>query len=59
VLTLLAEGATNREIAGQLHLSEETVKQHAAAIYRKLRVRNRTEAAQRGHQLGLTLAAVS
>ncbi|WP_354701591.1 Response regulator protein VraR [Paraconexibacter sp. AEG42_29] len=56
VLTLMADGGTNREIAARLHLAEETVKQHAAAIYRKLKVRNRTEAAQRGRQLGLTLA---
>lgn len=55
VLTLMSAGATNREIAADLNLSEETIKQHAAGIYRKLEVRNRTEAAQRSHQLGLTL----
>jgi DNA-binding NarL/FixJ family response regulator len=46
VLLLLTTGATNREIAAALHLSSETVKKHAAALYRKLGVRNRTEAAQ-------------
>jgi two-component system response regulator DesR len=46
VLMLLTTGATNREIAAALHLSSETVKKHAAALYRKLGVRNRTEAAQ-------------
>jgi DNA-binding NarL/FixJ family response regulator len=59
VLTLISVGWTNREIGLQLHLSQETIKQHAAAIYRKLDVRNRTEAAQRGLQLGLTAAAAS
>ncbi len=46
VLMLLSTGATNREIADTLHVSAETVKKHAAALYRKLGVRNRTEAAQ-------------
>lgn len=46
VLLLLRTGATNREIAETLHVSAETVKKHAAAVYRKLGVRNRTEAAQ-------------
>ena len=46
VLILLTTGATNREIAVALHVSSETVKKHAAAVYRKLGVRNRTEAAQ-------------
>lgn len=59
VLGLMSAGATNREIAQALHLSDETIKQHAAAIYRKLGVRNRTQAAQRGHQLGLTFATAS
>jgi DNA-binding NarL/FixJ family response regulator len=46
VLAFLSTGATNREIAAELHVSSETVKKHAAALYRKLGVRNRTEAAQ-------------
>jgi len=54
VLGLMAAGATNQEIAARLQLSPETVKQHAAAIYRKLGVRNRTQAARRGDALGLT-----
>jgi two-component system, NarL family, response regulator DesR len=44
VLTLLASGATNREIAAELHLSTEAIKKYASALYRKLGVRNRTEA---------------
>jgi DNA-binding NarL/FixJ family response regulator len=51
VLTLLASGATNREIAAELHLSSEAIKKRASAIYRKLGVRNRTEASQRARAL--------
>jgi DNA-binding NarL/FixJ family response regulator len=45
VLGLLAEGATNAQIAGRLFLSESTVKQHLHAAYKALGVRNRREAA--------------
>jgi two-component system response regulator DesR len=55
VLALMADGGTNQEIAARLHLSPETVKHHATAIYRKLGVRNRTQAARRGGELGLTV----
>ena len=54
VLSLLATGATNREIAAQLHLSPHTVKEHTSSVYRKLEVRNRAEAVQRAERLGLT-----
>lgn len=57
VLALLATGATNREIAIELHLSPHTVKEHASALYRKLEVRNRAEAVQRAERLGLGLAS--
>lgn len=53
VLKLMASGATNPEIAQTLHLSRHTVKEHTSAVYRKLGVRNRTEAVQRGQRLGL------
>ena len=53
VLELIASGATNPEIAESLHLSKHTVKEHTSAVYRKLGVRNRTEAVQRGQRLGL------
>jgi DNA-binding NarL/FixJ family response regulator len=53
VLALMASGATNPEIAEQLHLSKHTVKEHTSSVYRKLGVRNRTEAVQRGQRLGL------
>jgi DNA-binding NarL/FixJ family response regulator len=51
VLVLISTGATNREIAAVMHVGAETVKKHAGALYRKLGVRNRTEAAQRAAQL--------
>jgi ATP/maltotriose-dependent transcriptional regulator MalT len=53
VLDLMASGATNREIAGSLYLSPHTVKEHTSALYKKLEVRNRTEAVQRAQRLGL------
>jgi DNA-binding NarL/FixJ family response regulator len=53
VLELMASGSTNPEIAAELHLSKHTVKEHTSAVYRKLGVRNRTEAVQRAQRLGL------
>ena len=53
VLELIGNGATNREIAARLFLSPHTVKDHTSALYRKLGVRNRAEAARRAEQLGL------
>jgi DNA-binding NarL/FixJ family response regulator len=53
VLELMASGATNPEIGESLHLSRHTVKEHSSAVYRKLGVRNRTEAVQRAQRLGL------
>jgi DNA-binding NarL/FixJ family response regulator len=45
ILALLSEGRSNRQIAQALFLSEKTVKAHLAAIFRKLGVTNRTQAA--------------
>ena len=45
ILTLVAEGMSNREIAEKLVLSPETVKSHVAAILEKLNVSDRTQAA--------------
>jgi two-component system response regulator DesR len=53
VLDLMASGATNREIAGSLFLSPNTVKEHTSGLYRKLDARNRTEAVRRAQRLGL------
>ena len=53
ILELLAEGRANREIAQHLYLSEKTVKAHLAAIFRKLGVTNRTQAAMMAVQMGV------
>jgi DNA-binding NarL/FixJ family response regulator len=45
VLTLISNGMTNGEVATRLHVSVHAVKFHLAAIYRRLGVSNRTEAA--------------
>ena len=45
VLTLLARGLSNKEIARALEIAEATTKIHMAALLRGLGVRNRTEAA--------------
>jgi two-component system response regulator DesR len=52
ILSLLAGGATNREIAEQLSLSPHTVKGHISELYRRLRVRNRAQAVQRARLVG-------
>jgi DNA-binding NarL/FixJ family response regulator len=53
ILALIADGATNREIAGALYLSPHTVKEHTSTLYRKLGARNRADAVQRAQRLGL------
>jgi DNA-binding NarL/FixJ family response regulator len=53
VLSRVAAGRTNREIAGELYLSPHTVKEHTSALYRKLGARNRADAVQRAQRLGL------
>ena len=50
---LLADGLTNREIAGRLFISQKTVAAHMAHIYGKLGVHSRVEAAGRAQQLGV------
>ena len=53
VLALVADGLSNRDIAGRLAISEHTVKFHLASIFGKLGVSTRTEAVQRGLRLGV------
>jgi DNA-binding NarL/FixJ family response regulator len=45
VLDMLADGLLNKQIAAELEVSEATVKAHVTAIFRKLGVRSRTQAA--------------
>lgn len=53
VLVLVAGGATNREIAGELFMAEKTASVHVSRILAKLGVRSRTEAAAVAHRQGL------
>jgi DNA-binding NarL/FixJ family response regulator len=53
ILALLAEGKSNRDISRSLYLSEKTVKAHLAAIFRKLGVSNRTQAAMAAVSMGI------
>jgi NarL family two-component system response regulator YdfI len=53
VLTLLADGLPNREIAARLGVSEHTVKFHLGAIFGKLGASTRTEAVQKGLRSGV------
>lgn len=52
ILTLVAAGQTNVEIARALFISPETVKTHVRSIMDKLNVKDRTQAAIKGMQLG-------
>jgi DNA-binding NarL/FixJ family response regulator len=53
ILTLVAAGASNRDIAVDLSLSERTIKNYLSVIFQKLQVNNRTEAAIRAVRDGL------
>lgn len=53
ILQALARGLSNRAIAKELWVTEQTVKFHLTNVYRKLDVRNRTEAARAAYRLGL------
>jgi DNA-binding CsgD family transcriptional regulator len=53
ILTLVARGLSNREIAEQLFVSENTVKTHCSRTFDKLGAARRTQAVQKGKELGL------
>ena len=53
ILALVARGLSNREIATQLFVSENTVKTHCSRAFDKLGAKRRTQAVQRGKELGL------
>lgn len=53
ILTALGDGKTNKQIAGELWLAEQTVKFHLTNLYRKLEVSTRTEAVNAAYRRGL------
>ena len=53
VLTMLARGLSNDEIAGAIHLGEPTVRTHVGRIYAKLGARDRAQAVVFAYEAGL------
>jgi DNA-binding NarL/FixJ family response regulator len=53
ILKALADGLSNKQIARQFWLSEQTIKFHLTNIYRKLGVSSRTEAVRHAYERGL------
>lgn len=53
VLSLLCDGLTNKEIGRELDMEEVTVKMHIRSLFRKLDVRNRTQAVLVAQKLGI------
>jgi len=53
ILELIAHGMSNREIAGKLYVSENTVKTHCSRAFDKLGAKRRTQAVQLGKEFGL------
>ena len=51
VLMMLADGLLNKQIAAELGVSEATIKAHVTAIFRKMDVRSRTQAAVAARRL--------
>ena len=53
ILGLIARGLTNRQIGETLFVSENTVKTHSSRLFEKMQVNRRTQAVQRGKEMGL------
>ena len=53
ILRLMVEGRSNRQIGEAVHLSENTIKFHVREIFRKLKARNRVEAAMAAVRRGI------
>jgi DNA-binding CsgD family transcriptional regulator len=53
VLTRLAAGRSNKEIANELNVSPNTIKTHIAKLFEKLEAKRRTEAILRARELGI------
>ncbi len=53
ILSLIAQGLSNREIAEKLFVSENTIKTHSSRLFDKLSAKRRTQAVQIGKQFGL------
>ena len=53
ILGLIAQGLSNREIAGKLFVSENTVKTHSSRLFEKMQVNRRVQAVQKAKELGL------
>jgi DNA-binding CsgD family transcriptional regulator len=53
ILSLIAGGLSNREIAEKLFVSENTVKTHSSRLFEKMNVKRRTQAVQFGKEIGL------
>ena len=53
ILTLIAEGLSNKEIARSLDIGPETVKSHLKSVFAKLGVERRAQAVSRAQTLGL------
>ena len=56
ILTELASGKSNDEIAKELWVTQQTVKFHLTNVYRKLGAKNRADAVRQAYQLGLIRA---